>query len=71
MNFINKQLNKIKAFKKGKRVTISIPFKDLPKQTRDENEFNGIYMIMNSKSKHKHTPKPFVKVQVTNINQLY
>mgnify|MGYP003632772986 CR=1 FL=1 len=44
MNFINKQLNKIKAFKKGKRVTISIPFKDLPKQTRDENEFDILHI---------------------------
>ena len=70
MSFIDKQLNKIKAFNKGKRVITSIPFKNLPKHVKDANEFNGKYMIMNSKSKHNFKPKPFVKIQVTNINQI-
>jgi len=70
MSLINKQLNKIKAFNKGKRVITSIPFKNLPEHVKDANEFNGKYMIMNSKSKHNLKPKPFVKIQVTNINQI-
>ena len=63
-----KELNRLNAFLKGKRVMRTIPFKDLPKNIRDANEFNGKYMIM--KGPKKHTPKPFVRVQVKNISEL-
>ena len=46
----------------------TIPFKDLPQYDRDLNEFEGKYMIM--KGPRKHTPKPFVRVQVKNISEL-
>jgi len=71
---MNRALNKIidrqNAFLKGKRVMRTIPFKDLPQYDRDNNEFDGKYMIMNHKSKRKHTPKPFVRVRVKNISEI-
>ena len=65
-----KELNRLNAFLKGKRVMRTIPFKNLPKNIRDANEFNGKYMIMNSKSKHNLKPKPFVRVQVKDISEI-
>ena len=65
---MSRTLNKLDAFLKGKRVMRTIPFKDLPQYDRDLNEFEGKYMIM--KGPRKHTPKPFVRVQVKNISEL-
>ena len=69
---MNRALNKIidrqNAFLKGKRVMRTIPFKDLPQYDRDNNEFDGKYMIM--KGTRKHTPKPFVRVRVKNISEI-
>ena len=68
MDLMSRTLNKLDAFLKGKRVMRTIPFKNLPKHDRDNNEFDGKYMIM--KGPRKHTPKPFVRVQVKNISEL-
>ena len=68
MDLMSRTLNKLDAFLKGKRVMRTIPFKDLPQYDRDLNEFEGKYMIM--KGPRKHTPKPFVRVQVKNISEL-
>ena len=68
MDLMSRTLNKLDAFLKGKRVMRTIPFKDLPKYDRDNNEFDGKYMIR--KGPRKHTPKPFVRVQVKNISEL-
>ena len=68
MALMSRTLNKLDAFLKGKRVMRTIPFKDLPQYDRDLNEFEGKYMIM--KGPRKHTPKPFVRVQVKNISEI-
>ena len=72
---IKRTLNKLDAFLKGKRVMRTIPFKDLPKYDKDNNEFSGEYMIKKcnkngTKCKAWGTPKPFVRVVVKNINEI-
>ena len=75
MDLMSRTLNKLNAFLKGKRVMRTIPFKDLPKHDRDNNEFDGKYMIRKcnkdgTKVKAWGTPKPFVRVQVKNISEI-